>query len=265
MFWRKKKYLSKSSVISGTKKTTLSFCIPHRDRFEYLKQTLRKNLNDNSSHTDQVDFVLVDFGSEEDVTGWISSEFSGEIKSGFLKYYTAEGLGEWHASIAKNTTHRLAGGDILVNLDCDNYTGKEGGKVVIDHFQRADENILLWQYSKKKLDGTFGRIALTRDLFNELGGYDESLLQMGYQDGDLKDRAVALGAKLVHDRDPSFNQAIKNEKFVPQSMSWKRMNEYNENLSRKNIRAGNLIANEGRTGGLANCKILTSELELTNL
>ena len=244
--FRKKQYRSRSASL--TEDAKVSFCIPHRNRFSFLEQTLRKNLDQNDPHL--CEFVLVDFGSEENVTDWIKTEFAHELGAGYLTCFEARGLGDWHASIAKNTVHLQASGDILVNLDCDNFTGTDGAKFVRDQFLNTEDEIVFWQYSKKKLDGTFGRIGMTRRLFHELGGYDQNLLQMGYQDGDLKDRAMALGAKLVHDRSNQYNGAIKNDKFVPKEMSWKQMNEQNERTSANNIRAGKLVANKGKRIGL---------------
>lgn len=248
MFFRKKSYLPLSALLQGTDIPKLSFCISHKNRVPYLKQTLRQNLEDNRVDQAMVEFVLVDFGSDEDLVPWLLSEFSADLSSGYLRFFQTNVLKEWHACIAKNTVHRLAKGAILVNLDCDNFTGARGGKFVIDSFTQAKENLMWWQYSKKKLDGTFGRIGMTRDIFEKLGGYDESLLPMGYQDGDLKDRALALGLRLCHERNPAFNQAIKNEKYTPTNMTWKAMNEQNERTSRANVKAGRLVANGGTFG-----------------
>jgi hypothetical protein len=248
MFFKKKSLFPRSPLLDRTDLPKLSFCISHKNRFDFLKQTLKQNLDDNRTDSSVVEFVLVDFGSDEDVAGWLTANFKDDLVTGYLRIFQAEGLTDWHASIAKNTVHMEARGAIWVNLDCDNYTGERGGKHIIDAFEQAETSLIYWQYSKRKLDGTFGRIGMTRDVFEQLGGYDEAFLPMGYQDGDLKDRAIALGCQLIHDRNPQFNQAIKNEKFVPKEMSWKLMNEHNEQLSRDKIKTGQLVANDGVFG-----------------
>ena len=248
MFFRKKSFLPRSPLLDRTDIPKLSFCISHKNRFDFLKQTLRQNLEDNREDQDKIEFVVVDFGSDEDVSGWFVANFQEDLAAGYLRIFQAKGLTDWHASIAKNTVHAQARGAIWINLDCDNFTGTRGGKHIIDAYEASDSNLVYWQYSKKKLDGTFGRIGMTRDVFEQLGGYDESFLPMGYQDGDLKDRAVALGCELRHDRNQAYNQAIKNEKFVPKEMSWKLMNEHNERLSSDKIKAGKLVANDGKFG-----------------
>ena len=114
--------------------TSLSFCITCKNRIHQIRQTLQKNLDDNRSHQDMIEFVLVDFGSTDGLKKWILSNFYQELSSGYLRYYYTDELPLWHASIAKNTAHSLARNNILVNLDCDNYTGRMGGNFVIQTF-----------------------------------------------------------------------------------------------------------------------------------
>ncbi|MEP2024451.1 MAG: hypothetical protein ABJH98_13665 [Reichenbachiella sp.] len=207
-----------------------------------------KNLNDNLIDRKSIEFILMDFDEGNQVKNWIIKEFGEYLSDGYLKYFHCPGLEEWNASIAKNTSHKVATGAVLVNLDCDNYTGLRGGAFVLEQFRQAEQNIVLWQFSKIKEDGSFGRISITRDLFKFLGGYNESFLPMGYQDDDLMARAKASGALLVHRRNPEFNQAIPNEKYKPATMTYKQMKMTNKAKSKKNIRLGRLMANSGQFG-----------------
>ncbi len=179
------------------------------------------------------------------IRDWVFSEFRDFLKEGYLKYYHSDRLETWHASIAKNASHSVAEGAILVNLDCDNYTGPEGSQFIVDTFSEYPFNIVLWQFSGKKQDGSFGRIALTRDMFFQLGGYDESFLPMGYQDDDLLDRARHLGLVKVRSKDKRFNQCIRHEKYRPSDISYKEMKMRNKKLSKMHIRQGRLEANGG--------------------
>ncbi|SMD32979.1 hypothetical protein SAMN04488029_1340 [Reichenbachiella faecimaris] len=210
--------------------------------------TLRQNLNDNLTDRKFIEFILMDFDKGDHVKNWIIKEFGEFLSDGYLKYFHCPSLDQWNASIAKNTSHKMASGAVLVNLDCDNYTGLQGGSFVLDQFRKAEENIVLWQFSKIKQDGSFGRISITRDLFKILGGYDESFLPMGYQDDDLMARAKARGALLIHRRNPEYNRAIPNEKYLPAAMTYKEMKMANKALSKKNVRLGMLIANSGQFG-----------------
>ena len=107
------------------------------------------------------------------------------METGYLRYVRTNNLPFWHASIAKNTSHKIARGNILVNLDCDNFTGKRGAEHILRVFQKYGNHILFHQWSGISKDGTYGRISYHRNTFFRLGGYDESFLPMGYQDHDI--------------------------------------------------------------------------------
>lgn len=213
-----------------------------------MKKTLLQNLNDNLMDRQSIEFILMDFDEGDQIKNWIHKGFGEFLSDGYLKYFHCPSLEKWNASIAKNTSHKMASGAVLVNLDCDNYTGYKGGAFVLEQFRESEQNIVLWQFSKIKEDGSFGRISITRDLFKILGGYDESFLPMGYQDDDLMARAKANGALLVHRRNPEYNQSIPNEKYKPATMSYKQMKMANKAKSKKNIRLGQLMANSGQFG-----------------
>jgi len=225
-------------------KKKLSFCITHKDRFSYLEQTLGKNLDDNKQSSDQIEFVLVDFKSQNSIVDWVFDCFSDEIKAGYLSFFSADFLESWSAPIAKNTTHLLAQGNILTNLDCDNYVGNGGGKMVIEKFEEREEEMILWQFSGVKRDGSYGRLSFKKESFFKMGGYDETLMEMGYQDNDLMRRSIKYGMKLVCEKDRRFNVAIKNKKYRPAKMPFHMMNFFNQKKSERNIRKGNLFANK---------------------
>ena len=92
-----------------------------------------------------------------------------------LRVYTAS-LDEFHASIAKNTAHKVAEEDILVNLDADNFLNADDVPVIIRHFATG------WSAAhmeEGQRDGTCGRIACRRKDFIALNGCDEDALPFG--------------------------------------------------------------------------------------
>lgn len=225
---------------------TLSFCITCKNRMHQISQTLPQNLKDNEKQRGRIDFILVDFGSTDGLQEWITANFGKELDKGYLKYFYTEELKEWHTSIAKNTAHILAKNEIVVNLDCDNYTGIDGGLFVIDNMKKHGENAFLHQFSNVFGDGSYGRIAMTKQTFLMMGGYDENFESFGYQDTDLILRLWIRGYLYMHLVDKEYNQAIKNEKGEGLSASqktWKEMNFQNYKSSFSNITSGKLIAN----------------------
>ena len=232
---------------------TLSFCITCKNRLHQIRQTLRQNLEDNKLHQEFIEFVLVDFGSSDGLREWILSNFQKELTSGYLRYYFTDALPSWHASIAKNTAHWCAGNEIVVNLDCDNYTGYLGGKFVIEQFHEFRMEIVLHQFGGDFDDGTFGRIAVLRKYFDQIGGYDESFEPMSFHDDDLIIRLSRIGLQYLLKSDTVYNQAIANSKEeglinTNSSKDYMSMFFSNQKLSARNLSEGRLIANHGYYG-----------------
>jgi predicted glycosyltransferase involved in capsule biosynthesis len=217
-----------------------------------IKQTLPQNLKDNASMKGQIDFILVDFGSADGLKEWVLENFKQEIEEGYLKFFYTEELEHWHASVAKNTAHVLSESDVVVNLDCDNFTGKDGGKFVLDNMlEYGIQNVVIHQLSNDAWDGSFGRIALSRKNFVDIGGYDESFEPMAYQDNDLLIRAIIGGAKYLQLEDGRYNKTIRNDKnesikYTSSRISWEEMELRNRLQSWRNMEEGKIVANEDK-------------------
>jgi len=225
----------------------LSFCITCMNRLDQIALTLLTNLKNNNNKN--VEFILVDFNSSDGLKEYIleNNDFKKYLDTKQLKYYFTNKLKYWHASIAKNTAHNFATGKIVVNLDCDNYIGENGGNFIIDIFKENNYNIIFSQSKNIYGSGTFGRISLLKVHFINLGGYDESFYPMGYQDTDLINRAIKYNLKLIHiDKN---NKAIKNTKQESikncnTNISYNKMEMLNRLKSSINIENKELIANK---------------------
>jgi hypothetical protein len=226
----------------------LSFCITCKNRFYQIKETLPKNLIDNALFKGMVEFVVVDFDSNDGLHDWIQNNFRTEMNEGYLKYFFTSELPYWHVSVAKNTAHLCASNEILVNLDCDNYTGKNGGKFVIKEFIKSNNDLILHQWGGVYGDGTFGRISMLKKYFLEVGGYDESFEPMGYEDKDLIDRLRYTGLKYKYLPHPLYSHAIKNTKefsiiYCNTQIDYWQMQNMNEQKSLVNLKDNKFIAN----------------------
>lgn len=233
---------------------TLSFCITCKNRFYQIRETLRQNLDDNAIYRDIVDFILVDFGSSDGLKDWVASSFKEELETGYLKYYYTDVLDSWHASIAKNTSHLLSRKDILVNLDCDNYTGIRGSAFVIRHFMENANDIVLHQVLDS-FNGSFGRISVRREYFLAIGGYNESFLPMGYEDVDFIERLKSIGLTYIHDGNVKYNRSIPNSREeglanIKEKVNYAEMVKKNMSESEYNISEGHIIANLNRDWGI---------------
>lgn len=232
----------------------LSFCITCKNRLWQIKRTLPANLRDNRGLRSKIEFILIDFGSTDGLGAWVKKEFKLELKEGYLKYFFTEKLPHWHACIAKNTAHLFATGSIVVNLDCDNYTGKNGGLFLLNRFKAYNCPVVVHQFSGKFFDGSFGRIAVQREVFAAIGGYDEQFAPMGFQDLDLLARLSVMGVRYVNIKNRNFNKAIYNSKqegiaLCNSKMTFMEMNTSNRNLSLENFRRSrNPTRNNGAYG-----------------
>jgi len=245
------------NIETGRKK--LTFVMALMNRFHQIEKTLIKNLEDNWEDRDDVEFVLMDVNSKDAFRDWIrDQDLTKYTDCGYLRYYEVDSLDQWHASIGKNTATHQARGTIVVTLDCDNYTGPHGGRFVITQFEQNDYNCVVHQYDWKPQNGNFGRIALTKKKFNEIGGYDQSLMPMGYQDWDLIKRAEAIGCKYVNPTDVEFNRAIENvggkelsmanQKDEHKKLGWVEMNRINKLKCHINLYMNKHTANNGYYG-----------------
>lgn len=178
-------------------KKTISFCTTCRNRLWQIKKTLHHNLEIlSNSH----ELVLIDYGSTDGLSDWVWGEFKVFIDNKKLTFFEVKNEVSWNVSRAKNLAHRIAKGEYLFNLDADNYLTKKDVALVN---QAASWGLPCHQFSGDLKDGSCGRIGLPKQLFEKIGGYDETLLTMGMQDLDLLRRLGKLPVKLAKFSPPS--------------------------------------------------------------
>lgn len=225
-----------------------------KNRFYQIRKTLPKNLKDNYRHKSIIEFVLVDFDSSDGLRTWILTNFKKELNQNYLKFFHTKELAHWHMSIAKNTAHLYASGEILVNLDCDNYTGRNGGYFLLNCFNKYAYPIVIHQFSGQLHDGSFGRISARRGDFHKIGGYDESFGPMAYQDIDLLHRIILnCNARYLGIKNSNFNRALANTKELGTKYCITKLNhielhKHNMKISKQNISKGKFVANKGDFG-----------------
>ena len=155
---------------------------------------------------------LVDCGSTDGSLEWVLRHCRAAIEEGVLQVYTVgDRMPFWHASVGKNTAHMVADEDILVNVDNDNFIGKD---FPVDVVTRMDSGYRVLQYEHGT--GTCGRIACWRKEFLDIRGYDEDAFPMGAQDTDLVHRLKMLHqheGQQVYQRVKvtEFSRAIPND------------------------------------------------------
>lgn len=178
----------------------IAFCITCRGRSQHIKLTLPRNLADNKN----AKFILLDYGSPDDLIEYVKTCHMKEIRSGQLAVYSYE-ADRFRMAHAKNMAHRLGmleDADVLVNLDADNFTGKDFDLYVNNLFEQAEcsqDRIFLWarMIQGKMKRGISGRIAMTAKTFLLTNGYDEYYADWGCDDKDMTARLTRLGFEAI--------------------------------------------------------------------
>jgi len=170
----------------------ISFCITCMNRRHHLEKTLKKNIQDNYL-PGNVEFVLLDYNSSDHLEEWVNEEMGNYITSGLLVYYKTKTPVYYHRSHSRNMVFRLAKGDILCNLDADNFLGEGFALNMIDEFSR---NSNIFYTSDLSLNDIFGRVVMLSEDFFSIRGYNELLEGYGFEDVDLYVRL--LNRELKH-------------------------------------------------------------------
>jgi len=226
----------KSSAIAFSTESNIppliSFCTTCMGRLHHLCQTLPQNIEVARTSGVNVEFVVLDYNSQDHLKEWMLSAMAAHIESGLISVFHLSEPEFYHSSHAKNVAHRLARGTILCNLDADNFL-TPGFLRLLSERASSDS----WIMFGHPRDAT-GKVALRRQDFHTLGGYDENLKGYGYDDVDLIRRATkGLGLKSHQDR--QFNSFVRHshdERVAHMEIStMKESNQRNRKLMQENI------------------------------
>jgi len=240
-------------VTAGAHRLRLSFFTTCKGRLHQLRQTLPQNLAGNADYPD-AEFVVLDYNSQDGLGDWIREAHARELETGRLAYYRDDSPGHFAHGHARNVAALLCTGDVVCNLDADNLTGTGFAAYLANALSARARGVFAWT-PRAAGAGTCGRLAFYRHDFVELGGYNEVMDDgWGYHDIDLISRARALRFKetkidlryllcLEHSND----ERTEHMRDKDLSACAKR----NQALMKRNVRAGKLIANQGRMWGHA--------------
>lgn len=235
----------------------LSFCITCMGRLSHLQQTLFVNLRDNQE-TGSLEFVLLDYSSPDGLATWVRNEMADYLKSGRLVYYSAAGFQRFHMAHAKNIAHRAARGEIVCNLDADNFTGPRFAEYLIQVFVGKKRFVVCPGSAKGQYGrGAHGRIAMRKCDFEAIGGYDERMqFGWGFDDKDIIRRAHMAGYR-EHTIPPDslFLRVIQHESFergkYTRCHDVRQSDKLHKILSDESITSGKFVANYGKKWGAA--------------
>jgi hypothetical protein len=176
-----------------------------------LKTTLPLNLDNNRDAL----FVVLNYGSQDELMSYLETEYERELSDGRLVCYSHFDNARFRMAHAKNMAHRLGvleGANLLVNVDADNLTGVGFDDFVQKQFEQQGENVFLWARMIKgeMVRGVSGRIAISRKCFVKSGGYDETKFDTwGSDDKDLNLRLRKLGYEGI-EIDPVYLDGVSH-------------------------------------------------------
>lgn len=197
------KYINRSQFgpKNNSWKPSISFVTRCMNRLHDLKLTLPKNISDNSNYK-KLEFVVLDYNSKDGLGDWIKSNMMQHIESGRLNYYRTEKPNFFCPNHSQNVAFKLASGDLVANLDSDNYTHfnyadrlAECSSVSPNRIIIVPENFLLPGSKRLFLKGRF---AIYKNDILQLRGFDEDLDEgFGNDDVNFVFRAMLAGFSVV--------------------------------------------------------------------
>jgi hypothetical protein len=218
-------------------------------RLHHLKRTLPRNIVWNQDYPD-LEFLLLDYNSPDGLEGWVRHKMAKYIESGRLVYCRESSAKHFLHSHSRNLAFKLATGDIVCNVDADNFTGAGFAAHLDDVFGQRTRLIC----GGMNVSGLFGRIALRKEDFLNLGGYDEQFTEgWGLEDWDLIRRAICSGFARVSFGAEYAISAIghsntERQIYTQAGNLWDSRRSI-EQKSERNVSEGRLVANLGRLWG----------------
>ena len=226
----------------------ISICTTVMNRLGDLKQTLPKNMADNADYPN-LEFVVLDYNSSDGLGDWIKAEMMEYIEKGRLVYARTAQPKYFSMSHSRNLAFKVACGEIVNNLDADNFCQK-GFAAYVNRQAAMMPRKAIFAKSRQLLRG---RLGFYKDEWEALGGYSEALGSYGHDDADLLHRAWESGFTLMPwSRGGNFVGIIPNHrKHLDENMekAWWVTEGENRMISFTNLITGRLIANEGREWG----------------
>lgn len=174
----------------------ISICTVCMNRLTYLRETLPVNIKENMGYPN-IEFVLLDYNSQDGLEEWVKENMSEYIESNILKYYKTDKPQYFDLSHSKNMALKLATGDIVCMVDADNYAGPKYAEWINSVFFRNGKNTIMTTIRKTfiPLRDQGGKLCFSRELLHLTRGFDESLVGYGIDDVDLVSRMEKANGK----------------------------------------------------------------------
>lgn len=230
----------------------VSICTTCMGRLKDLQATLVQNIKDNSDYPN-VEFVVLDYNSNDGLYKWMIDSMRPLIDSGIVVYYRTTEPQYYNMGHSRNVAFKLATGDIINNVDADNFT-KSGFASFLNIMAEVCTEHAVFCKGKRSIHG---RAGFYKKDFIELGGYDEDLDGYGFDDHNIIYRAMALGYTMMWWGVGGFYDRIHTPRGVittnysPEHKSWRKTEEINKQKTFEKLNKGQFVVNQERHWGKA--------------
>ena len=179
------------------------------NRLSFLCKTLPVSIAENVGYPN-LEFVVLDYNSQDGMEAWARKNLSKYIEAGILRYYKNDVPQYFDLSHSKNMVAKLATGDIICQVDADNYAGPNYAAWVNEIFSRHGRDTIITTLRKNHIPfrDQGGKICVSKHLFSSVLGYDESLVGYGIDDVDLVNRLEKAGGKRFFIEDEKYLKFI---------------------------------------------------------
>lgn len=233
-----------------------SICTTCMDRLHDLRLTLPQNIEDNADY-ENLEFVLLDYGSKDGLGDWVRNEMMSYIQSGRLSYYRCEAK-YFCPNHSRNVSFRLAKGELVANVDADNFTHTGYIKRLNECASVDDKKLLIISedFLEPGCDTLLlkGRFALYKNDINRLRGFDEDLDKgFGNDDINFVFRAMLDGFRLVR-FEKSYNAdrlptTVEERIALVEDKNYDKIQRRNGRITARKLSQGKVSVNKGRPWG----------------
>jgi len=229
----------------------ISICTNVMDRLDDIRMTLEENVKSNLDYP-YVEHLVLDYNSKDGFSEWVQKDMQRYLKNGRLVVYRTTDPESYSMAHSRNVSFKLASGDIVNNVDADNFTNS-GFASQINYLANQMPQRASFAKGKTMLRGRLG--FYKREFVEMLGGYDEEIKGYGHEDHDLLYRSYGLGFTMMFFGGKYYRAVPDHRKAQMDNFSnknWRYTEKRNKLVSFFNLFYGIFKANVGREWGMAN-------------
>ena len=219
----------------------ISFITPIKNRLDDLRLTFPHNYKQAFATGLAFEWVFVDWASNDLLLGYLTDQRDKLPCGGQnIKIISTRNRElEWSFARAKNSGLRVANGNLMANVDADNFITAKWVNALSKATSNRGLNIPICiippgrQRSDAHFGGAGGRIVLHRTVVELLRGYDESFVGYGYEDLDVIVRADNAGYEIVEVGEESDFQFLASPgALIPSEVKERKTLELEANAKR---------------------------------